>query len=678
MQPSPSMKRYGDAIDKDQGMAQQLSVEPLRPARVPPPSTPGPSGLGTLAVALVCIGALYVGKEVFIPLVLAVLLSFVLAPAVNLLRRWHLPRVPAIIVTVGLALGILLAVGGVIGLQIAELGGKLPEYQQTMEAKVARLQEGVFGRMSALIHKASTAVANSSEAPGGPPAPAAKSDPSAPRDKPVLVRLPQQEVSPLVVAQTVLAPIVSPLTTLGIVLVVVIFLLLQREDLRDRMIRLFGSSDLHRTTMAMDDAASRLSTYFLTQLGINASFGLIVGVGLWAIGVPSPILWGVFATLMRFVPYIGSAISALLPIALAAAVDPGWSIAGWTALLFLVTETLMSQVVEPLLYGHSTGLSPFAVIVSALFWAWLWGPIGLILSTPFTVILVVLGRHVEHLEFLDVLLGDRAALTPVENFYQRILAGDPDEARDHAERLLKDRSLIAYYDDVALKGLQLAANDVQRGVLGTEKLDTMKDSVKELVDELGEYDDRPTRGKGEPPEVAGAATGLSDMPTIAEQNLPAASGKAPARLDHDSLPPIWRGAGAIMCIAGRGPLDEAAAAILAQLLVKHGLGARVVPHEAVSRREVETLDLAGVAMVCIAYLEIKGAPSHLRYLLQRLRDRLDGQKLLVGLWPAGDAALSDETVSRQIGADVYVSSLRDAVEQCVAQARQEIGEKAAA
>ncbi len=663
-------------------MAQQLSIEPLRPARVPPPATPGPSGLGTLAVALVCIGALYVGKEVFIPLVLAVLLSFVLAPVVNLLRRWHLPRAPAIIVTVALALGVLLAVGGVIGLQIADLGGKLPEYQQTVETKVARLQDGVFGRLSALIHKASSAVQNSSGVAGGASAPAARSDPSAPQEKPVLVRLPQEEVSSLVVVQTVLAPIVSPLTTLGIVLVVVIFLLLQREDLRDRMIRLFGSSDLHRTTMAMDDAASRLSTYFLTQLGINAGFGVIVGLGLWAIGVPSPMLWGVFATLMRFVPYVGSAISALLPLALAAAVEPGWSMVGWTALLYVVSETAVGQVVEPLLYGHSTGLSPFAVIVSALFWAWLWGPIGLILSTPFTVILVVLGRHVEHLEFLDVLLGDRAALTPVENFYQRILAGDPDEARDHAERLLKDRSLIAYYDDVALKGLQLAANDVQRGVLGTAKLDTMKEAVKELVDELGDFDDRATRGKGDHPASASAKAGpavtsLSDVPTIAEQNLPVASGQEPTRVDTAGLPPVWRGPGAVMCIAGRGPLDEAAAAILAQLLVKHGLGARIVPHEAVSRREVETLDLTGVAMVCIAYLEIKGSPSHLRYLLQRLRDRLHGQKLLVGLWPAGDMAMSDEAVRRQIGADVYVSSLRDAVENCVTQAREEVAALAA-
>ena len=641
-------------------MPTPLSTVPLRPTRVMPPATPGPSGLGTLAVALVCIGALYVGREVFIPLVLAVLLSFVLAPLVNLLRRWRVPRAPAILLTVVLALGVILGIGVIIGAQIADLGSNLPKYQETMQAKITGLQRGVLGRFSALIHKATVAVQDDTSTPGGKAAPAAKTDPSAPREKALLVRLPPEEVSPLVVAETVLGPVVSPLTTIGIVLVVVIFLLMQREDLRDRMIRLFGSSDLHRTTLAMDDAAGRLSTYFLTQLAINAAFGVIVALGLFAIGLPSPILWGVTATLLRFVPYIGSAISALLPIALAAAVDPGWSMVSWTVLLFVISETLMGQIVEPLLYGHSTGLSPFAVIVSALFWAWLWGPIGLILSTPFTVILVVLGRHVEHLEFLDVLLGDRPALTPIENFYQRILAGDPDEARDHAERLLKERSLTAYYDDVALKGLQLAANDAQRGVLGREKLETMEGSVRELLADLDRHADLQ-------PEAT-EKRGNADVPTIAEQELPVPE-RVPDHLDPDRLAPSWRHPGAVLCIAGRGPLDEAAAAILAQLLGKHGLGARIVPHEAVSRAGIESLDLAGVAMVCIAYLEVKGSPSHLRYLLQRLRERLPAQKLLVGLWPVEETVLGDEALRREIGADAYVSSLREAVEVCVAEAR---------
>ena len=364
---------------------------PPRSARVTPPATPGPSALGTLAVILVCIGALYIGREVFIPLVLAVLLSFVLSPAVNLLRRWYIPRAPAVVMTVLLALGLILTVGGVIGMQIADLGRDLPRYQKTVETKVSGLQNGVFARVSALIHRADAAVKQGTRAPTGSAAPSAKVDAAAPQEKPLLVRLPEQEVSPLSVAATVLGPILSPLTTLGIVLIVVIFLLMQREDLRDRMIRLFGSSDLHRTTAAMDDAAGRLSTYFLTQLGINVAFGVIVGIGLWAVGLPSPVLWGVNAALLRFVPYVGTGIATLLPLALAAAVVPGWSLTIEVAVLFGIVEVVMSQVVEPLLYGHSTGLSPFAVIVSALFWAWMWGPIGLILSTPFTVLLVVLG-----------------------------------------------------------------------------------------------------------------------------------------------------------------------------------------------------------------------------------------------------------------------------------------------
>ena len=641
-------------------MAKELSSVPLRPAKVQPPATPGASGMATLAVAIVVIVALYLGREVFIPLVLAVLLSFVLGPVVNLLRRIHVPRIPAILVTVVLALGVLLGIGGVIGLQLADLAGQLPQYQQTVETKIQKLQTGVLGHASALIHKATVAVQQNTAAPGGNAAPAAKQDPTAPHEKPMLVRLPQEETSSLAVAQKVIEPIVSPLTTLGIVLVVVIFLLMQREDLRDRMIRLFGSSDLHRTTVAMDDAAGRLSTYFLTQLGINTAFGVIVAIGLYFIGVPSPILWGVLGTLLRFVPYIGSAISAILPIALAAAVSPGWSMAIETAVLYLVVETVMGQAVEPLLYGHSTGLSPFAVIVSALFWSFLWGPIGLILSTPFTVLLVVLGRHVEHLEFLDVLLGDRPALTPVENFYQRILAGDPDEARDHAELILKERPLIAYYDDVALKGLQLAATDAQRGVLHGEALDTIRTSVQDLVDDLGKAHDAL-------PETADPK-GNADVPTLAEQELPTPA-PSPAVLDRESLGTAWRSPRAILCIAGRGPLDEAAATILAQLLGKHGLGAEVVPHDRVSRRGIESLDLTGVAMICIAYLEVKGNPSHLRYLLQRLRERLPSGKLLVGLWREQESVLSDKALQREIGADVYVSTLLQSVEACIAEAR---------
>jgi AI-2E family transporter len=299
---------------------------------------------------------------------------------------------------------------------------------------------GVFERIgySASLNPTEKA-GHSSGSEGAPPEANKKAEGTTPANVPVAL------------LRKYLSPVLSPFATVGIILVVAIFVLLQKEDLRDRMIRLFGSNDLHRTTVAMDDAAHRLSRYFLAQLGLNAAFGLIIGIGLYLIGVPNPVLWGILSGLLRFVPYIGSFISAGLPIAVAIAVDPGWSMVIWTIALYVVVELSVSQGID----GHSTGLSPFAVVVSAIFWSWLWGSVGLVLSMPLTLCLVVLGRHVDRLEFLDVLLGDRPPLTPVESFYQRMLAGDADETQDHAELLLKERSLSSYYDEVALKGLQL-------------------------------------------------------------------------------------------------------------------------------------------------------------------------------------------------------------------------------
>jgi predicted PurR-regulated permease PerM len=219
---------------------------------------------------------------------------------------------------------------------------------------------------------------------------------------------------------------------------------LQQQDLRNRMIRLAGAHDLQRTTAAIDDAGQRLSRLFLTQLALNAGFGLVIGLGLWLIGVPSAPLWGILAMTLRFVPYIGAIISAIFPLLVAAAVGPGWSMVLWTAALFLIVEPIVGHVIEPMVYGQSSGLSPVAVVASATFWTWLWGPIGLVLATPLTVCLVVLGRHVEQLKFLEIMLGDRPALSPTEVTYQRMLAGDPMEAAEQAETFLKEQPLVSY------------------------------------------------------------------------------------------------------------------------------------------------------------------------------------------------------------------------------------------
>lgn len=582
-------------------------------------------------ISAIIIAALYFGREVLVPITVAILLSFILSPLVEFLRKIRLGRVPSVLLSVVLAVAILAAIGSVIGTEVAQLGSKLPQYTSNIEEKFNSLRRGTLDRLSATVSKFEHRGQQGSQ-----PASTAKpqsSGAAAPTGRQSAVP------TPLELAKRYLSPVLSPIATAGIVFVVAIFILLQKEDLRDRMIRLFGSSDLHRTTIAMDDATRRLSRYFITQLAINFTFGVVIGVGLFAIGVPNPVLWGIVSALLRFVPYVGSFISAVLPIALAAAVYPGWTLAIETAVLYVVVELIVSQAVEPVLYGHSTGLTPLAVVISAIFWSWLWGPIGLVLSTPLTLCLVVLGRYVDQLEFLDVLLGDRPPLTPVESFYQRILAGDADEAQDHAEQLLKDQSLASYYDDVALKGMQLAARDAERGVLSPTRLEKLKETVKDLVDELDRFDDKGPEHRQDAQKTA-----------LAESS---------------ALAPEWRTAAPVLCLAGRGPLDETASAMLAQLLRKQGLGARVLPYAAANRSAIASMDVTGVAMVCISFLDLSGSPPHLRYLVQRLKHRLPNVPILVGLWPADDAAISDKAISHSIGATYYTTSLQAAVDACI-------------
>jgi predicted PurR-regulated permease PerM len=644
-------------------MADIADRAPYARTQIPPAETPGTSGLMTLAVGVVVLAALYLGREVFLPIFVAVLLSFVLAPFVDLLRKLRLGRIASVIIATLTAIGIVVSLGVVIGVQVADLASDLPRYQATFRAKAAGLRDGILGHASDVVKDLGREIKRATEeAPAPAPTTAPTTAPAPPEQKPVPVEIREPDPTPLALARQILLPVLKPLATTGIVFIIVVFILMQRQDLRDRMIRLFGSKDLHRTTIAMDDAARRLSRYFLIQLALNAAFGVLVTVGLWTIGVPSPVLWGIFAALMRFVPYVGSFIAAAGPVALAAAVDPGWSMVLWTVALFLVTEPLMGHVIEPLVYGQGTGLSPFAIVVSAIFWTWLWGPVGLILATPFTVCLVVLGRHVERLEFLDVLLGDRPALTPVENFYQRMLAGDPDEALEHAEQLLKERSLSSYYDEVALKALQLAANDAARGVLTARQLESIKEASTGLVSDLADHDDIDPMPEEAEEDPAGA--------TLSEKTLPKEPALPEIAPPPYELPPPWQSEAPVMCIAGRGSLDEAPAAMLAQLLGKHGLDAQVVPYTAVSRSNILSLDVEGVAMICISYLDISGNPAHLRYLLRRLRQRVPDAPILVGLWPADDAVLRDEALRGAIGADHYVTSLREAVAACLEEARR--------
>ncbi|HQT61466.1 MULTISPECIES: AI-2E family transporter [unclassified Acidiphilium] len=619
----------------------------------------------TLISVVVAVATLSIARDVLIPITLAVLLSFLLAPLVNLLRRTGLGRVPGVVLAVLLALGVILGTAGLIGTQVADLAGDIPRYTDTIQQKVDAVQSATFGRLSAFVGSMGSQINRDSHASAGAPASAgttvSAASAAAPTNaaaKPIPVEVHQPEPSLMKLARRVLTPILSPLMTTAIVVVVAIFILLRPEDLRDRLIRMLGTGDLHRTMTAMDEAGHRLSRYFLTLLALNTAFGSMIGLGLFVIGVPSAVLWGIMAILMRFIPYIGPWLAAALPLALAAAVDPGWSMLLWTGTLFVVSEGVMGQVIEPMAYGHSTGLSPLSVVVAAIFWSWLWGPVGLILSMPLTLCLVILGRHVDRLKFLDVLLGDRSALTPVESFYNRMLAGRLDEVQDDAEQLLKSCTLSAYYDEVAIPGLRLATIDIERGVLTEAQTIRIIAGVQGLLEEIGDHDDSDTLLS-----AAGPARLPSDLQATSESREPG----PPAGLGEPvGLSPDWQAPSAVLCVAGRGPLDDLASAMLAQLLGKRGIGASVLTHEAVSLRAADTLDIVGVQMVCLTYSGIAGTSSDLRYTVRRLRARSPSVCILVGFWPTN--MVSDDRLRAAVAADIYAGSLHDMVVACLAEA----------
>jgi predicted PurR-regulated permease PerM len=617
------------------------------------------SAVATAILAFIIITTLYFGREIFVPIALAILLSFVLAPLVGVLQRIRMPRGLAVVSVVIFAFVLIFAMGSLLATQLTQLAGDLPRYQSTISEKIQSFREttagrGTLERASGMLKDLSKELEKPKDAAAGT---GSILSPKAPAPlTPVPVEVRQPDPSALESLQSLISPLLHPLATTGIIIIFVIFILLQREDLRNRLIRLAGSHDLQRTTAALDDAAGRLSRLFLIQLLLNGTFGVVIGLGLWLIGIPSAILWGILATVLRFVPYIGAAIAAAFPLALAVAVDPSWSMLLWTIALFLVVEPIVGHVIEPMVYGHSTGLSPVAVVASATFWTALWGPIGLVLATPLTVCLVVLGRHVERLEFLDVMFGDRPALTPPEIFYQRMLAGDPTEAAEKAEEFLKERSLSSYYDEVALKGLQLAQVDAERGALDDERLTKIRDAVDEFTNNLSDQDDRL------PPKLRSTtdAEATSAVESVAEdapyEDLPV--------LSKGELPSEWQSEYPVLCMAGRSFLDEAAAIMLGQLSTAHGLAARVEGAEALSTANIFRLETTGVAVVCLVYMDGSG-PAHMRYSVRRLRRKLPKATIILGCWmkdmdPAGLELLRDGAK-----ADLVAASLGEAIKLCI-------------
>jgi predicted PurR-regulated permease PerM len=599
----------------------------------------------TLLAVLIVIAVLYFARVILIPFALAVLLSFLLAPLVVRLGRWGWGRVPATLVVVHLAFSILAVIGALLASQLGDVGHKLPEYQQNIRKKMQSLRSSGGGFVSRITGE----IRNFTEELNPPSNSALPAQPG--NQKPVPVEIHQNSFSPVGAIQTVLGSVFNILLTCAIVIVFVIFMLIQREDLRDRLIRLVGAGRVNLTTQAMDDAAQRLSRYLLAQLLVNVLFGVLVGIGLFFVRVPNPVLWAIVAALFRYVPYLGIWIAAVLPAAIAFAVEVGWVKVPIIFGLYFGTDLLMYNFVEPLVYGNSTGISPMAILVSAVFWTWLWGGVGLLLATPLTVCVVVVARYVPNLAFLSVLLSDEPVLSPETRFYQRMLAMDLAEAREVAEEYLKGRSLEELYDGVIIPALSLSEEERHLGNLDSERQKFIFQNTRVLVEDLAQRaDGLMARENGHKGLESDKANG-EIVPSAPEEV-------------------------SLVCIPARDEADELAALMLAQLLDKKGIRAKTFPCGVVPGELLHGVAQEKPPLACVFAIPPFGY-LHVRGLCRRLHQQFPALRLIAAILTERDV---QEIKKRQptVPADEIVSSLRQAMNETIVLLRKTKGLREAA
>lgn len=449
------------------------------------------SGIWGLLLLAFVVAALYFGRSVFVPIALATLITFLLSRLVTLLERW-IGRIAAVLVTVLAMFTIFAGASWVIGRQVIDLADKLPDYQANIVAKIRSLKfpaGGPLARFSSSVHVLQSELAAASPAPSTD---RVRGDSSTRTPPPVASPIPVKIIEgrsaiPQLMQET-LSAILSPLGTAALVLLLVIFMLLKREDLRGRLIRLVGQGRISTTTRAMEDAGRRVSRYLSTQFLVNTCYGICVAIGLQFIGVPNAALWGVLCGVLRFIPYVGPWAGALLPVLLSFAISSSWFTPLMTIALFIVLEAIASNVVEPWVYGANTGVSPIALIISAVFWTWLWGPVGLVLSTPLTVCLAVIGRHVPRLEFLGTLLSEDQALAPHEEFYHRLLSFSMDSAEEFATKYAETESLTALYDKVLIPAIAAVEIDAHSGSLTAEQRTSASQRIHEIIDDFSGWE----------------------------------------------------------------------------------------------------------------------------------------------------------------------------------------------
>jgi predicted PurR-regulated permease PerM len=549
--------------------------------RISSPDTPtskSPPGRTTVTIltAIAVLAVLYFARDVLVPIALAIVLSLALAPVVRWLRRAGFGHTSSVISAVTVAMCVLGAVAIVIVSQLGRAASSLPHYEKTIELKVQGLEQLTHGSISVLTGEAERELRRLSNEPAAAtdettPGDARASQPgagltqAAPSDAaPIPVQVLPPPRTAWGVIQTIAASVWVPLQTAGIVLVVLLFVLLEHEALRDRLIKVVGSADLRLTTLALNDAGVRLSRFFATQFLINIAVGALIGLGLAAIGVPHALVWGTLTFVLRFIPYVGIWIAALLATLLAAAIVPGWTLAALTLAMFVILDLIAGQVVEPHLYGHTTGLSPLSVVIAAIFWSWLWGPIGLVISTPLTVCLVVAGRYTPALYLLDVLLGDAPALTMPQRFYQRALSGDSQEVISSARLYLRRSTLASYCDLVLVPALQLAGWDFDAGLISQDQASKIRRTVMNLIISL---DTGPVKRRRRHMKPS----------LLEETNI----GRA-LRNEREAREGRWQGplavppGSVVLGVALASVNDELAAELLVRILRAHGMDARSV------------------------------------------------------------------------------------------------------
>ncbi len=579
--------------------------------------------LTLIAVCAVLVG-LFFGRPVLIPLALAMVFAFVLAPLVGWLEKSRMGRVPVVVAVLLLVFALLGSLGWIVTGQLAGIVDQLPSYQSNIRDKIRSLRLPHSSRLRTASNTVS-AIGKEISAASAPEAEPTTGKSGGSRSIPIQVTPPPTEGPQFI--KTVIGPLAGVVETSAMVTIFALFMLLKREDLRNRLIRLVGTGHLHSVTQALDDASTRLSRYLLFLFLVNMGYGILCGLIAYAIGIPHALLWGVLSGSLRFVPYIGTPIAAVFPLFMAIAVFPGWSQAVLVFGLFVVLELVIANVVEPWLYGAHTGISSFAIVVSAVFWAILWGPVGLILSTPLTVCLLLLGRYVPQLKFLEVLLGDEPVLPVEAHFYQRLLALDQEEAREVAEAYLKERRVDEFYDSVLIPALVLAERDRHTSALDEEKANFIFQSARELIEELGER----------APEESAS----SDEPALSDARPEALAGMR------------------IFCIPAMDDADELVAMMLGQLLTRLGCDVRQLPIEGQATMSAEITEGPSCAVVISALPPFAFGPTCA--LCRRVAQGSPNLNLIVGLWSLEEnVAKAAERLGLR-GTNRVATSLQDAV-----------------